>query len=358
MKNLICFFIITLATCQTNFGQIVYPVSETDDISASCKSCKINNPSNSVGIDMNDYSSLKVVGSSKNISYVYENLLFPVNASAGTEVNFVISNDKMGILSKTDIQNVKFYSLLNNVSNKDSITGDNAIMAPIGNSGKYLVTFTTKNIFNEIGIQMNIKDNKDEEKDLRLYGVYYNIISLPVELLSFTGKNEISGNTLEWITLSEENNSGFIIEKSADGINFTEVDKVEGQGTTENVTEYSFTDVATRGFIYYRLKQINFNGTITYSQIISVNSNASEGLTMMGANPFEDSVIFSFITTGSVSSSIEMTDINGEIVYQQSGMSIEGYNQVSLERLGGFKTGVYTLTVIAGNKTMHTKIVK
>lgn len=358
MKNLAYIFIIALTAIQTTFAQTVYPVSETNATSAACKSCKVTNPFKAVGSDMTDYSTIKVQGSSKNVSYAYQNLFFVTIANPGTEINFVISNDNMDVLSNTDIQNIKFYTLLNNVSNKDSITGDNTTIAQIANSGKYLVTFTANNAFNAIGIQMNTRDNKDEEKNLRVYGAYYNMIVLPVQLISFTGKNETSGNVLEWVTLSEENNSGFIIEKSADGMHFTEVGSVSGQGTTKNMTEYSYTDVAAKGLVYYRLQQADFNGTVTYSQVISVSSTTEEGLTMMGANPFENSVIAGFTTSSSVQIAISIVDMKGSIVYQQSGVSTEGYNQVNIEGLNGLQSGVYTMVVITGNNTMSARIIK
>lgn len=358
MKNLTYIFIITLTAIQTTFAQTVYPVNETNGTSASCKSCKVINPSKAVGTDMGDYSTIKVQGSPKNVSYTYQNLSFITIANAGTEINFVISNDEMDVLNNADIQNIRFYTLLNNVSNKDSIAGDKTTIAQIDNSGKYLVTFTAKNTFNAVGIQMNTRDNKEEEKNLRIYGAYYNVIILPVQLLSFKGKNETSGNVLEWVTLSEENNSGFIIEKSADGKDFTEISSVSGQGTTKNITEYSYTDIAARGLVYYRLQQKDFNGVVTYTQVISVNSTIAAGLTMMGANPFENSVTAGFTTSAEVEVTISIVDMKGSIVYQQSGKSTDGYNQVNIEGLNDLQPGVYTMVVIAGNNTMSARIIK
>ncbi len=358
MKNLTHIFIIALTTIQTAFGQTAYPSSELNGTSASCKSCSVSNSSKAVGADMTDYSTIKVAGSAKNASYSYQNLFFTTTQSASTEINFIISSTDMSVLTKTDIQNIEFYTLLNNISNKDSITGDNTTISQIGTSGKYLISFFSKNVFNGIGIEMNTRDNKEEEKALRVYGAYYNYTPLPVELLSFTGKNEVIGNVLNWVTASEENNSGFIIEKSVDGKIFTAIGNVNGQGTTENTTEYSFTDVTVKGTLYYRLKQLDLNGTVAYSQVISLSNIVKEGLTIMSANPFETSVLISFNTSIEVTLEISIIDMRGNTVYQHSTISNDGYNELNLGGLDNLQTGVYTLVVIAGNNTLSARIIK
>lgn len=94
---------------------------------------------------------------------------------------------------------------------------------------------------------------------------------LPVELVNFSARVVPEGIQLDWTTASELNNDFFTVERSASGEDFTSVGKVNGQGTTSNKNAYTLTDTyPLYGKSYYRLRQTDFDGTFTYSSIISV----------------------------------------------------------------------------------------
>ena len=96
-------------------------------------------------------------------------------------------------------------------------------------------------------------------------------LSLPIELIEFSVVKQ--GNTVElkWLTARELDNDYYIIERSQNGIDFQEIHKVKGQGTTDFITTYRFTDLKARnGNNYYRLKQIDHNLNFSYSSIESV----------------------------------------------------------------------------------------
>ncbi len=95
---------------------------------------------------------------------------------------------------------------------------------------------------------------------------------LPTELNAFSAKQIENNIELKWVTQTEQNNSHFSIEKSTDGSNFLEIGQEEGQGTTLETTDYQFTDFApSTGVSYYRLRQVDFDGNFTYSNIESVD---------------------------------------------------------------------------------------
>ncbi len=96
---------------------------------------------------------------------------------------------------------------------------------------------------------------------------------LPVELTSFTATAKAGKVNLIWNTATEINNSGFEIERSFDGNSFVTVGFVKGNGTTTQPKSYSYTDaIELQGIenIYYRLKQVDYNGAINYSDVVSV----------------------------------------------------------------------------------------
>jgi len=103
--------------------------------------------------------------------------------------------------------------------------------------------------------------------------VYNGII--PVELVSFSGSIINNSVNLNWITATELNNSGFDVEKSIDNNNWIKLAFVNGNGTSSEVHSYSFTDQNPfTGTAYYRLKQIDMDGTSEYSNIIEVTYGA------------------------------------------------------------------------------------
>lgn len=95
---------------------------------------------------------------------------------------------------------------------------------------------------------------------------------LPVELEWF--RASVTPETsvlLEWRTTSELNNEAFEVERSKDGFDFTRIARINGAGTTTESTNYALLDEQPlAGLSYYRLRQIDFDGTITYSGLVSV----------------------------------------------------------------------------------------
>lgn len=99
------------------------------------------------------------------------------------------------------------------------------------------------------------------------------VTPLPVELTSFTGSYEQPVVALSWKTASELNNNYFTLERSASGVQFEEVAKIPGSGTTSTAHQYQYVDpLPFPKETYYRLKQTDFNGDFEYSQIIRVET--------------------------------------------------------------------------------------
>lgn len=101
------------------------------------------------------------------------------------------------------------------------------------------------------------------------FQVYYSpVVPLPVELLSFNCTSNQRGIELNWITATEHDNDYFAIERSADGKNFEEIARISGAGNSTSETEYRYMDKnPLNGINYYRLKQVDFNGNSTNSDL-------------------------------------------------------------------------------------------
>ena len=119
----------------------------------------------------------------------------------------------------------------------------------------------------------------------------YSIAALPIELLSFMGQHTEKGNLLTWATTNEIQNKGFDIERSKDGIRFDKIGFVDGNGTSTQVQNYRFEDSSpwesAEKVVYYRLKQLDFDGGFDYSNIISIRINGKNTIGIY-PNPGKD----------------------------------------------------------------------
>jgi len=129
-------------------------------------------------------------------------------------------------------------------------------------------------------------------------GIYVFTGELPVELVSFNATTETARVTLNWSTATELNNRGFEIERSFEKDKWRIIGFKEGKGTTSEPQEYSYfdniSDIPTSK-LYYRLKQIDFNGTFEYSDVVEVEIAPLEfSLSQNYPNPFNPSTIISY----------------------------------------------------------------
>jgi hypothetical protein len=105
--------------------------------------------------------------------------------------------------------------------------------------------------------------------------------ALPVELTAFTARAAGANNLLEWTTNSEQDNEGFVVERSADGTAFIDIGMVAGAGTTAATTDYRYLDRAPLPAAYYRLRQQDFDGTVSYSRLVHVERAGADGAASM-----------------------------------------------------------------------------
>ncbi|NWF91017.1 MAG: T9SS type A sorting domain-containing protein [Ignavibacteriaceae bacterium] len=141
---------------------------------------------------------------------------------------------------------------------------------------------------------------------------------IPVELTSFTAASSKNKVSLIWETATETNNYGYEVQKSSDKLNFTAIGFVPGAGTSTEKHSYSFSDDHTSGTkAYYRLKQINLDGTFWYSQVVEAVGvlPVEFGITQNYPNPFNPVTTIEYQLPVAAKVSIKLYDMLGsEIV--------------------------------------------
>lgn len=171
---------------------------------------------------------------------------------------------------------------------------------------------------------------------------------LPVSMKGFSGNFEDGKVLLNWATASETNNSGFTVERSADGIEFESLGFVKGNGNSNRTLNYAFEDRNPLAVNYYRLAQSDFDGTIHYSEVIKVVEVGAE--IEISPNPFENEVL---VTVGSeIPVSAEIFDIQGKRKAVATGMGTVSLDTKALE------SGIYFVRVNTGNETRVQRIVR
>ena len=185
------------------------------------------------------------------------------------------------------------------------------------------------------------------------------IAFLPIELLSFTAK-EISGNLvqLEWETASETNNDYFIVEKSTDGINYTSIGNVKGSGNSTNNHNYSWLDKKNESIplSYYRLQQVDFDGTRNLSPTISFyDHSAGFRLISLVADYTSQSINIHFDTNTPKNITFTLTDMTGRTCYRNSSTSEKGLQKIKFE-VNDLSKGIYVLSIFDGQQLFSNKI--
>lgn len=177
--------------------------------------------------------------------------------------------------------------------------------------------------------------------------------SLPVTLVSFGAQYQEGHVNLNWTTASEINNAFFDIERSTDAASWTNIGQVQGHGTSEVFNSYVSVDnlagVIPSGTIYYRLKQVDFNGKFTYSSIRSVDLSNQGPSVAAYPNPTSNILNVNWTSASADNAVIRMVNMSGVNVYEQN-ISGKGAIQQKID-MSAMPSGVYYLQIISSNSS-------
>ena len=176
---------------------------------------------------------------------------------------------------------------------------------------------------------------------------------LPIDLSSFTAKIQDEHVQIDWITATEINQNYFNVERSgsSDGVNFTSISQIDGAGNSSQTLSYSAIDVAPlSGVSYYRLKQTDYDGGISYSNIKSVEFNITNDFIFeIYPNPFSSETVFH---------SSENLEAASLLVYNSYGRIVKELKNITgqsfVMQREGLSSGLYYTKLLQDDKIVGT----
>lgn len=195
--------------------------------------------------------------------------------------------------------------------------------------------------------------------DIECLDYTYTPVTLPVELLAFSGHLVDKTSHLKWATASEENNDFFTLERSIDGERFEAIGKINGKGSTTQEQQYHFVDEQPRlGKNYYRLSQTDFDGRNEVVGDIVVIEHSNEGIISVQPNPIRANEInLILVAERGETMELQIFDMNGRVVQNGRYQLNKGRNELKLQA-DDLSSGVYLLKAVVDGKVQSHRILK
>ncbi|MBL7934273.1 MAG: T9SS type A sorting domain-containing protein [Bacteroidia bacterium] len=186
----------------------------------------------------------------------------------------------------------------------------------------------------------------------------YTASPLPIELISFNAIMNGNKVDINWTTATEINNDYFVIEKSKNGINFETLTKLDAAGNSTSIINYTDVDLNPyTGISYYRLKQIDFNGTFSYSKIEAVNYKSDNNGISIFPNPTDKEI--NLILTGLENNEVLVVirDMTGKECYSKVIVTTENNQLFAIDPEQKLATGTYIVVATSDNRLYSQKLI-
>jgi hypothetical protein len=186
-----------------------------------------------------------------------------------------------------------------------------------------------------------------------------NNVTLPVDLISFSGYlNSQYRSLLQWRTTNQYNLSNFEVQRSYDGTQFFTAGSVNAVQNPAAIQDYEYTDpVMAKAVNYYRLRMVDIDGKAKFSAVIRILNNKPSKFVELLQNPVSDNISFLINNQDRVNVSAQLFSSSGQLMRKWDLGKING--SVILPFNNSVPpNGIYTLRIIAGDKTENLRISK
>jgi len=187
-----------------------------------------------------------------------------------------------------------------------------------------------------------------------IHGNKTNVTMLPIELLAMNAFCVGNNTVIKWMTASETNNDYFEVQRSRNGVDFETFAQINGSGNSSSLVEYSTVDdFKSDDIVYYRLKQVDFNGDSQVFNVISSDCNHQMNSISVVPNPFKNNI--SITGLGDDYVQMELLNSVGSILYKNM-INVSNSSDIDLS---GLAPGIYLIRLINQDGTVSNfKVVK
>jgi hypothetical protein len=310
------------------------------------------------------------------ITFVEKSTVIPATISTFNATALDIDGDNKSLNEWVTFYDLSSYTLESNSvlqpTNLSSPSGTQFNGSTIGYAGvdttaTTVMTTVRYNNKSSITVRMGSTASNTNATDPRMFSVWFKTfafmapITLPVKLLDFTANYTKPNALLNWTTGQEHNFNYFMIERSTDGANFTQVALVFGAGESNANINYSYNDKDLKGregVIYYRLKQVDIDGKFSYSNVRIIRLGDEK--TSISLTTFPNPVATDLrITLPSSWQNkhlhIDLYNVGGQLV---AAHDIANSSQTESISVASLQKGIYFVQVRNGAETAKQRIVK
>ncbi|MES2836832.1 MAG: T9SS type A sorting domain-containing protein [Bacteroidota bacterium] len=253
-----------------------------------------------------------------------------------------------------------------NCSNAEATAGG-LMTALSGGSGGYACTSTstTNNIYLEVNLTagttyyISVDGFAGSACSYELMAGIVQAIPLALNVKSFTGKSVDGGNLIEWVIGDLKATKSYVLEKSHDGINFSNVDVLKS--TNSDKGSFKFLDEnVEHEKTYYRVSVFDDNNTSKErTEVISVNKSDKKDIALFSVypNPSESNVTISFHSDNAIDKFFYIYNSTGKLVKEIIVIPQVGLNEFEIET-ALFEKGIYQLILVSTNQTDKIKFIK
>lgn len=295
----------------------------------------------------------------------YRNMHFYATQDCDSKVDYSINTKQMGSIVTDRYAPIISVTLTDATTNTSSaiikimygMPGSGILAAKIDSVIGNKLTFTDNNLAN-LATGYYYVDITNGTARIITSPIWYtrndanSTVVLPITLSSFTAQKTNTSVKLSWTTSQEANSSLFVIERSADGANWTAIGSQAAAGTSTKPLDYNFYDNSPlNGINYYRLKEVDIDGKFTYSDTRSVLF-ANRLQLSVSPNPAHDFINIYVSNTTNETYHIQLTDTNGKLLKK-----IDSNEQHLLISTSNFAKGVYFIKYIDNNLVTTKKII-
>ncbi len=190
---------------------------------------------------------------------------------------------------------------------------------------------------------------------------FLNCTLLPVNFISIAATWQQKNIGISWQVSNEASVKNYVVEKSSDANTFTAIGTVDYNNQAATASQYGYTDVNAgtgTSVIYYRIKEVSENGSITYSRVISIRNNQSGDATIsISPNPVHNYASIQLNSKqGNVLQLLRLVGMAGNTVWQKQLTLPVGVHVISIEHMNEVPNGSYFLQYYNGLETVTEKM--